>query len=84
MRGLQTFVRDLNRLYRSEPALYEVDFDYTGFEWIDIADVENSCISFLRRAADPSDCIVFACNFTPVPRQTMRSGCRCPATIAKF
>ena len=48
--------------------MYEVDFDHTGFEWIDIADVENSCISFLRRAADPADCIIFACNFTPVPR----------------
>ncbi|MGA2714030.1 MAG: 1,4-alpha-glucan branching protein GlgB [Bryobacteraceae bacterium] len=66
--GLQTMVRELNRLYRSQPALYQVDFDYTGFEWIDIGDVENSAISFLRRAADPADCIVFACNFTPVPR----------------
>jgi 1,4-alpha-glucan branching enzyme len=66
--GLQCFVRDLNQMYRSYPALYEVDFEYTGFEWIDIADVENSCISFLRRAADPLNVLVFACNFTPVPR----------------
>jgi 1,4-alpha-glucan branching enzyme len=66
--GLQLLVRELNRIYRAEPALHEVDFDYRGFEWIDIADVENSAISFLRRAADPSDCLVFACNFTPVPR----------------
>jgi 1,4-alpha-glucan branching enzyme len=73
-RGLQTFVRDLNRLYRSQPALYEVDFDFKGFEWIDIADVEKSCISFLRKAADPSDCIVFACNFTPVPREKYSVG----------
>ena len=36
-RGLQSLVRDLNRLYRAQPALYEVDFDYSGFEWIDIA-----------------------------------------------
>jgi 1,4-alpha-glucan branching enzyme len=67
--GLQRFVRELNHLYRSHPALYEVDFDYRGFEWIDITDIEKSIISFLRRAADPSDCIVFACNFTPVPRE---------------
>jgi len=68
-RGVQSLVRALNRLYREQPALYQVDFDRTGFEWIDIADVENSAISFLRRAADPNDYIVFACNFTPVPRQ---------------
>jgi 1,4-alpha-glucan branching enzyme len=76
--GLQNFVRDLNRLYRSHPALYEVDFDYTGFEWIDIADVENSCITFLRHAADPSDSIVFACNFTPVPRENYSIGVAVP------
>jgi 1,4-alpha-glucan branching enzyme len=77
-RGLQVFVRDLNRLYRSHPALYEVDFDFKGFEWIDIADVEKSCISFLRKAADPSDCIVFACNFTPVPREKYSVGVPAP------
>ncbi len=67
--ALQRFVGELNRLYRAQPALYEVDFDYTGFEWIDIADVDHSVISFLRRASDPEDYIVFACNFTPVPRE---------------
>jgi 1,4-alpha-glucan branching enzyme len=72
--GLQLLVRELNRIYRAEPALHEVDFDYRGFEWIDIADVENSAISFLRRAADPSDCVVFACNFTPVPRYGYKIG----------
>jgi 1,4-alpha-glucan branching enzyme len=72
--GLQSLVRELNSLYRSQPALYQVDFDYTGFEWIDIGDVENSVISFLRRAADPADCIVFACNFTPVPRRDYAIG----------
>jgi 1,4-alpha-glucan branching enzyme len=66
--GLQTYVRDLNTLYRSHPALYEADFDQRGFEWLDISDVENSVISFVRRAADPSNYIIFVCNFTPVPR----------------
>jgi 1,4-alpha-glucan branching enzyme len=73
-RGLQSFVRDLNHLYRSHPALYEVDFDYKGFEWIDIADIEKSVIAFLRCAADPKDFIVFACNFTPVPRENYSVG----------
>jgi 1,4-alpha-glucan branching enzyme len=66
--GLQTFVRDLNAFYRSHPALHEVDYDQRGFEWLDISDIEHSVISFVRRAADPSNYIIFACNFTPVPR----------------
>ena len=65
---------ELNRLYRSNPALYQVDSEYTGFEWIDFSDVDQSSISFLRRAEDRSDCIVFACNFTPVPRKTYAIG----------
>jgi len=73
-RGLQCFVRDLNRLYRSHPALFEVDFDHKGFEWIDISDVEKSVISFLRRAEDPNDFLVFACNFTPVAREKYSVG----------
>jgi 1,4-alpha-glucan branching enzyme len=72
--GLQRFVRELNDLYRSHPALYEVDFTHTGFEWIDISDVEKSVISFVRRAADPTDYIVFVCNFTPVPRYNYAIG----------
>jgi len=66
--GLQSCVRELNRIYCEQPALYEVDFEYQGFEWIDFSDVESSVISFIRRAADPRDYIVFICNFTPVPR----------------
>ena len=73
-RKLQTLVRELNRLYRSSPALYQVDFNYTGFEWIDFHDWESSIIAFLRRAEDPSDFILFCCNFTPVPRQGYEFG----------
>jgi 1,4-alpha-glucan branching enzyme len=81
---LQSLVRELNRLYRAQPALYEVDFDYTGFEWIDIADVENSVISFLRHAADRADSIVFACNFTPVPRENYLVGVPVPGHYAEI
>ncbi len=66
--SLQTYVRELNRLYREQPAFHQVDFDQPGFEWIDISDVESSIISFVRRAENPSDYLVFVCNFTPVPR----------------
>ena len=72
--GLQQYVHDLNWLYRSEPALYEVDYDWTGFQWIDIHDTENSIISFLRKATDPNNQIVCVCNFTPIPRHGYRIG----------
>jgi 1,4-alpha-glucan branching enzyme len=67
-RGLRLLVADLNRLYRSQPALYEQDYDPAGFQWIDCNDNENSVVSFLRRARDPRDFLVFVANFTPVPR----------------
>ena len=73
-RRLQTLVRELNRLYRANPALYEVDFHYTGFEWVDFHDVQNSIIAFLRRAEDPNDQILVCCNFTPVIRQGYEFG----------
>jgi 1,4-alpha-glucan branching enzyme len=64
----------LNRVYREEPALHEVDFEYSGFEWIDFSDVEKSIISFMRRAEGPGDDLIVACNFTPVPRTNYRIG----------
>jgi 1,4-alpha-glucan branching enzyme len=73
-RGVQRFVRDLNRLYRETPALHEGDFRPEGFEWIDFRDVDNSVVSFLRRGKDPEDCIVCVFNFTPVPREAYRLG----------
>jgi 1,4-alpha-glucan branching enzyme len=68
-RQLQSLARELNRLYRESPALYQVDFHYSGFEWVDFHDVENSVIAFLRRAEDPTDFLLICCNFTPMPRQ---------------
>ena len=66
--GLLRCVADLNRLYREEKALHELDFNYRGFEWIDCHNWEESLFSYIRRAADPSDYLVVALNFTPVPR----------------
>jgi 1,4-alpha-glucan branching enzyme len=71
---LQTFVKELNWLYRRERAMYEVDDSFTGFEWIDFHDAESSIISFARFAKDREDFLVFACNFTPVPRRGYRIG----------
>ena len=73
-RGLQAWVRDLNHLYGSEPAFHQVDFDHAGFEWIDCNDSQASIISFLRRARNPEDELIFVCNFTPMPRYGYRVG----------
>lgn len=73
-RCLQKFVMDLNHLYQSEPALYEVDVHFKGFEWLDFRDTEQSVISFIRKAKNPRDFLVVVCNFTPVPRIGYRIG----------
>jgi 1,4-alpha-glucan branching enzyme len=73
-RKLQTLVRELNRLYRAQPALYQIDTHWSGFEWVDFHDVDHSIISFLRRAEDPDDFLLFCCNFTPVPHHRYRVG----------
>ena len=67
--GLKKMVADVNQLMRREPALHEVDFDYTGFEWIDCHNWQNSVLVFMRKAKDPADFVIVACNFTPVPRE---------------
>jgi 1,4-alpha-glucan branching enzyme len=67
-------VQDLNRLYRSAPALWERDATYEGFEWIDFHDVENTILSFVRRGSNPREEVVVVCNFTPVPRHDYRIG----------
>jgi 1,4-alpha-glucan branching enzyme len=72
--GLQRWVRDLNHVYQHEPSLHQVDFEGTGFSWIDCNDNENSVISLLRRARDPHDFTVMAVNFTPVARPCYRIG----------
>ena len=73
-RGIQRLVEDLNRLYRSDPALHEVDSTSAGFEWIDANDSENSVLSFLRKGADPANTILAVFNFTPVPRHQYMVG----------
>lgn len=70
--GVQTLVKDLNNLYKTQPALYQHDFDYLGFEWIDCHDVQQSIISFRRKNGDDELCVVL--NFTPVTRHNYRIG----------
>jgi len=73
-RRLQDLVAQLNRLCRGEPALHQIDFQYTGFEWIDFYDADHSVIAFLRKGLTPGDHLVVVCNFTPVPHLGYRVG----------
>ncbi len=73
-RGVQRMVEDLNKLYRAEPALHEIDFDPTGFEWIDCNDWEKSVISFIRTGKDPREKLLVIANFTPVVYENYRVG----------
>ena len=72
--GLQRFVKDLNRLYGAERALWEGDYDWSGFQWIDCSDHENSVLSFIRRAPDGRGEVAVVLNLTPVTRQGYRVG----------
>ena len=72
-RGVQSLVRDLNALYRSRPALHELDCEGGGFEWIDANDADHSTLAFLRRDRAGGALLVLA-NFTPVPRYGHRVG----------
>jgi 1,4-alpha-glucan branching enzyme len=74
---LQRWVRDLNTLLRGEPALHELDAEAAGFEWIDCKDAARSVVSFLRRARDPNNMLLFVCNFTPIVRSNYRVGAPC-------
>jgi 1,4-alpha-glucan branching enzyme len=76
--GLQRWVRDLNQVYRAEPALWDADFDPGGFSWIDCNDHEHSVIALIRQSRTPNaesrELVVAVVNFTPVPRRGDRVG----------
>ena len=72
--GVHNWIEQLNRAYRNEPALHELDNDPAGFEWVDCNDTGASVISLLRKGKRPEDTILVACNFTPVPRDNYRIG----------
>jgi 1,4-alpha-glucan branching enzyme len=72
--GIQKWVKDLNRFYRKEPVIHEIDFEPEGFEWIDCNDWEKSIISFIRRGESVKDIVLVVCNFTPVPQYNYKVG----------
>lgn len=72
--GLKNWVRDLNRVYRREPAFYKCDFEQDGFRWVDFSDWEKSVISFERRGGTSADTVIVVCNFTSLVRRSYKVG----------
>jgi 1,4-alpha-glucan branching enzyme len=82
--GIQRLMQDLLRVYRDEPALYEVDFHYEGFDWVDFQDSASSVIAFDRLAKGRRSVVTVVCNFTPVPREGYRVGVRDAGTYVEI
>jgi 1,4-alpha-glucan branching enzyme len=72
--GARRWMQDLNRFYRSTPALWELDFAAEGFQWIDCNNADESVLVYLRRGRGAGELALVACNFTPVPRENYRIG----------
>jgi len=72
--GIQHWVQDLNRNYKELAEFHEVDYDWKGFQWIDANDHVESIVSFVRYNKAQDSAVLFACNFTPVPRYHYRIG----------
>jgi len=72
--GIQEELRELNAIYKQEPALYAYSFEQRGFEWVDYNDAHNSVISFLRNGENPEDTLLVVCNFTPAMHEHYRLG----------
>ena len=73
-KGMQNCVRDLNLMYKGNPPLYQQDFDYRGFEWIDHSNSDDSVIAYMRKGVNPGDYLIVISNFTPVVREDYRIG----------
>lgn len=73
-KGIQKTVKALNFLYRKEPALYQLNFSYEGFEWLDANNADESVFVYMRKGKKPNDTLIVACNFTPVIRENYKIG----------
>ena len=72
--GIQSLVRDLNKAYQAEPALWEMDSDGAGFWWTEANAADDNVIAFARRTKDSERVAMFVGNFSPVPRENYRIG----------
>ena len=73
-RDLQNYVKGLLHIYKKYPALYELDKDWNGFEWVNANDGERSIFSFIRKGSSGKNNLLFVCNFTPVAREDYQVG----------
>jgi 1,4-alpha-glucan branching enzyme len=80
---LHDYVRDLNHFYRREPSLWQIDYGWQGFEWIDPHDYQQSVITFMRKGEDADDFLVVVANFTPEVRYDYRIGVPRPGTYSE-
>ncbi len=71
---MQGYVKELNKLYMTEPALYELDSSSEGFEWINCNSANKSLLSFMRKGKKEEDTLVIICNFTPIPHKAYKLG----------
>ncbi|SHG96413.1 1,4-alpha-glucan branching protein GlgB [Flagellimonas flava] len=72
--GIQGVIKDLNKVYKEQPALHQKQFSPEGFQWIEHNDQENTVLTYIRKGNEPEDDLIIACNFTPVPRENYRVG----------
>lgn len=73
-KGIQQLIKDLNKLYINEPALYEKQFDYEGFEWNDLSDQQNSVLIYYRKDTRAGSTLLIILNMTPVVRENYSVG----------
>ena len=83
-KGVNELMKDLNRLYRSEGALFDKQFSPDGFEWIDTSDRENAVIVYARKGFNEKENVMVVLNFTPVPRSNYRIGVPSAGTYAEI
>ena len=83
-KGIQRLIRDLNSLYKSQPALHEKQFSNEGFEWIDYNDAENSVLAFIRKGQSEKDHLIVIVNLTEIPRQNYCVGLPSPGKVKEI
>ncbi len=72
--GVKACLEDLNEMYKTHPALYEMDEDYEGFEWVQLMKYEENVITFLRKTDKPAETLLAVCNFAAVPYEDYQVG----------
>ena len=70
---LEVFVKDLNNMYLAHPALYQLDDEYDGFEWVQLMKYEENVIAFMRKTEKPEETILAVCNFAAIPYENYLS-----------